>query len=73
VRELKMQPFRAQKLAEQAATWSPGELDLAIEGLLELDLASKAISLDGAARSMSDARSALGMQAWLAGTVTRDR
>ncbi len=57
VRELKMQPFRAQKLAEQAGVWSPGELDDALEGLLELDLASKGISLDGDPRAMSDARS----------------
>ena len=67
VRELKLQPFRAQKLAEQAGSWSPAELDAALEGLLELDLASKGISLDGTPRSMSDARSALGLQAWLAG------
>ena len=73
VRELKMQPFRAQKLAEQAGAWSPDELDSALEGLLELDLASKGISLDGAPRSMSDARSALGLQAWLATAVVRSR
>lgn len=73
VRELKMQPFRAQKLAEQAGTWSATELGHALEGLLELDLASKGISLDGTPRSMSDARSALGLQAWLAGSVARSR
>ena len=73
VRELKLQPFRAQKLSEQAGTWSPGELDAALEGLLDLDLASKGISLDGSSRSMSDARSALGLQAWLAGSVARGR
>ena len=27
VRELKLQPFRAQKLAEQARTWQQPELD----------------------------------------------
>jgi DNA polymerase III delta subunit len=72
VRELKMQPFRAQKLAGRPP---PGaaELDHALEGLLELDLASKGISLDGAPRSMSDGRSALGLQAWLAGSVARER
>jgi DNA polymerase III delta subunit len=73
VRELRLQPFRAQKLAEQSGTWSPAELDDALEGLLELDLASKGISLDGASRSMSDARSALWLQAWLAGSVARSR
>jgi DNA polymerase III delta subunit len=71
VRELKLQPFRAQKLSEQAATWAPDELDAALEGLLALDLASKGISLDGEPRSMSDARTALGLQAWLAGSVAR--
>ena len=44
---------------------------LEFEALLELDLASKGISLDGSQRSMSDARSALGLQAWLAGSVAR--
>jgi DNA polymerase III delta subunit len=73
VRELKLQPFRAQKLAEQSSTWSPVELERALEGLLELDLASKGIGLDGVLRSMSDARSALGLQAWLAGSVARGR
>lgn len=69
VRELKLQPFRAQKLSEQAARWAAPELDDALEGLLELDLASKGISLDGTPRPISDARSSLGLQAWLAGSV----
>jgi len=73
VREMKLQPFRAQKLAEQAGAWSAGELDVALEGLLELDLASKGISLDGTTRPLSDARSALGLQAWLADSVARPR
>ena len=71
VRELKMQPFRAQKLADQAGVWSPGELDDALEGLLDLDLASKGISLDGDPRAMSDARSGLRLQVWLAVAVAR--
>jgi len=69
VRELKLQPFRAQKLSEQAARWAAPELDDALEGLLELDLASKGISLDGTPRPISDARSSLGLQAWLAASV----
>jgi hypothetical protein len=73
VRELKLQPYRAQKLAEQAGAWAPAELDGALDGLLELDLASKGISLDGAPRAMSDARSALGLQAWIAASVARSR
>lgn len=73
VRELKLQPYRAQKLAEQAGAWAPAELDGALDGLLELDLASKGISLDGGSRAMSDARSALGLQAWIAGSIARTR
>jgi DNA polymerase III delta subunit len=30
-------PFRVQKLAEQAARWTPAELEAALEGLLDLD------------------------------------
>ena len=69
----RLQPYRAQKLAEQAGSWAPAELDGALDGLLELDLASKGISLDGAPRAMSDARSALGLQAWIAASVARTR
>lgn len=69
MRALKLQPYRAQKLEEQAARWSADELQAALEGLLDLDLASKGISLDGSTRQMSDARSGLGLQGWLAEAV----
>ena len=71
VRTLKLQPFRAERLTEQARTWSAAELDQALEGLLDLDLASKGIAMDGGTRSMSDERSALRIQAWIADGVVR--
>lgn len=37
VRTLGLKPFRAEKLVEQARTWSPEELDAALDGLVELD------------------------------------
>jgi len=37
VRTLKLNPYRAEKLAEQARTWTLPELDAAVAGLLEMD------------------------------------
>ena len=54
VKELRVQPFRAQKLTEQASTWGQEELDDALGELYELDLLSKGIANDGSPRSMSD-------------------
>ncbi len=66
VRIMKLQPFRAQKLVEQARVWSIDELVSALEGLLDLDLQSKGISRDGSTVQMSDARDALELQVWVA-------
>jgi DNA polymerase III delta subunit len=66
VRIMRLQPFRAQKLAEQAATWDAGALDAALLGLVELDLRSKGISLDGGTVRMDDEVDALGLQLWIA-------
>ncbi len=66
VRTMRLQPFRAQKLAEQAGTWSAEGLHGAVDGLLELDLRSKGITLDGSTAQMSEARDALGLQVWIA-------
>ena len=66
VKELRLQPYRAQKLTEQAGRWTLDELEAALEDLLDLDLASKGISLDGSTRQMSGPRDALSLQAWLA-------
>jgi DNA polymerase III delta subunit len=66
VRSMRLQPFRAQKLAEQARTWAADELFHALDGLLELDLRSKGVAPDGGVRQMSDAIDGLALQVWLA-------
>lgn len=71
VRELKVQPFRAQKLAEQARAWQPQDLDEALGALLELDLLSKGIAPDGSPHSLSDDRSELALVAWIGEHATR--
>jgi len=73
VRDLKMQPFRAQKLVGQAGRWAATELDDGLEGLLGLDLAGKGIAYDGGSVSTSDDVTALALQAWIAGVVARAR
>ena len=65
VRELKLQPFRAQKLTEQARAWEQSELDEALAHLLELDMLSKGIAPDGSPHSLSEDRSQLAFLAWL--------
>ncbi|MDQ3448638.1 MAG: DNA polymerase III subunit delta [Chloroflexota bacterium] len=71
VREMKVQPFRAQKLEEQARQWSAGGLTTALDGLLELDLASKGIALDGSTRQASESRTSLHFLQWLAESLGR--
>ncbi len=66
VKELKLQPFRASKLAEQARAWSLAALETALTDLLALDLRSKGISLDGSTLQVSGAIDALTVQAWIA-------
>lgn len=73
VRVLKVAPFRAQKLAEQARAWELRELEMALVGLLTLDLESKGIALDGRTVTMSDDRNMLALHAWLAERVARSR
>lgn len=73
IRDLKLQPFRAEKLVQQAGRWTAVELDEGLEGLLGLDLAGKGIALDGGSVSTSDDVAALGLQAWIAGSVARPR
>lgn len=70
VKALKLQPFRARKLAEQAANWSIEALELALADLLALDLRSKGISLDGSTLQMSDRIDALVLQTWIARHAT---
>jgi DNA polymerase III delta subunit len=71
LRELKLAPYRAQKLSEQARTWQPDELDAALGDLFELDLLSKGIAVDGSPHSMSDDRSELALLAWIGERVGR--
>lgn len=73
VRELRMQPFRIQKLAEQARAWRQDELDDALSELLELDLLSKGIASDGSPKTVSDDRSQLALIAWIGTSVARDK
>jgi DNA polymerase III delta subunit len=80
VRALKLQPYRAQKLAEQAAGWDAESLGKALGGLLEIDLLSKGIAADGSPRSLSEDRSRLALMGWIGervsgrgGSATRPR
>ncbi|HET7677922.1 MAG TPA: DNA polymerase III subunit delta [Candidatus Limnocylindrales bacterium] len=70
-RAMGLNPYRAERLAQQAQQWSLAELEAAFDGLLAVDLASKGISLDGTSRGMSEERSAFALLAWLAGSVAR--
>ncbi len=66
-RTLGLHPFRVQQLATQARRWSLGELQAALEGLLELDATVK-----GAPGSPGgDAQRRLGFTLWIADLVAR--
>jgi DNA polymerase III delta subunit len=65
VRTLKLNPYRAERLAEQARTWALPELDAALVGLLELDAALK--SRDGG----SELRRRAAVSLWIAEKVRR--
>jgi DNA polymerase III delta subunit len=56
------QPYRAQRLAEQARTWALPELDAALAGLLELDVALK----EG-----GESRRRVSVALWIAAYVNR--
>jgi DNA polymerase III delta subunit len=71
VRELKLQPFRAQKFTEQARTWTQPALDDALSALLEIDMLSKGIAPDGSPQTISDDRSQLALVAWIGNHVAR--
>ena len=66
VKELKLQPFRARKLSEQARDWTLPALEAALVDLLALDLRSKGIALDGSTLQMSEGIDALTVQTWIA-------
>lgn len=67
------QPYRAQRLAEQAATWTAAELAAALAGLVELDLRSKGLDPAGGFVAVSDARDGLAVARFLAEHVARPR
>ena len=69
VRLLATSPKRAEIVASQAARWDGPALRAALEGLLELDLSSKGLALDGSPVPSSEARSGLALQAWIAERV----
>jgi DNA polymerase III delta subunit len=71
VQDMRLAPYRAQKLTEQARNWQPAELDTALDGLLDLDLLAKGISRDGAPRSTSEDQSRLYFFAWLSTALSR--
>ncbi|MFI5259751.1 MAG: DNA polymerase III subunit delta [Candidatus Limnocylindrales bacterium] len=65
VRTLKLNPYRAEKLAEQARAWTLPELDAALAGLLELDATLKGHAGGGEMRR----RAAVSL--WIAEKVRR--
>ncbi len=67
VAELKLKPFRAERLAEQARTWRLEELGAALDGLLELDALARGAR--GATAGPSAIR--LGFSLWIADHVGR--
>jgi DNA polymerase III delta subunit len=71
VKAMKLQPFRARKLGEQAGAWTIEGLEAALADLLALDLRSKGIALDGATYQMSDHIDGLAVQTWLARHTAR--
>lgn len=65
IRTLKLNPYRAERLTEQARAWTQPELQAALEGLLELDGALKGREGGGELRR----RSAVSL--WIAERVRR--
>lgn len=65
VRTLKLNPYRAERLAEQARIWTLPELDDALTGLLELDAALKG------REAGSDVRRRAAVSLWIAEKVRR--
>jgi DNA polymerase III delta subunit len=59
VRALKLNPYRAKVLAAQARAWTADELDLALDGLLDLDAAVKG------AEPATPSQVALAFQLWV--------
>ena len=65
VRLLHLNPYRAEILARQAMAWDPDDLQSALSGLLEVDLASKGMSVD-ARHGAGGMTGSLALGLWLA-------
>ena len=61
VRSMRLAPFRAETLARQARAWTGPELDMALEGLVELDAQVKGVG----GRKSTDARDRLAFDLWI--------
>jgi hypothetical protein len=68
VRELRLNPYRAEILFRQAMAWEPTELQTALESLLEVDLASKGLAAD-ARHGAGGMSGPLALALWLAEQV----
>jgi DNA polymerase III delta subunit len=68
VTTLKLKPYRAERLVEQARAWSLPELDAALHGLLELDA-----TVRGAVGGASEPRRRLEFSLWVAERAARPR
>ena len=64
IRDLKLKPYPAEKLMQQSRAWTIGELEAALEGLLELDVAIK-----GSDHPSSEGQIRLAFAVWLAENV----
>ena len=64
-----MKPFPAEKLARQSRNWTAEELESALDGLLDLDVAIK--GSDG--QVVSEGQVRLQMTLWIAEHVARQR
>lgn len=67
VRSMKLKPYRAEILAEQARAWTVADLGSALEGLLALDVAAK--GADG--RLVTDGQRRLAWLLWISERVGR--
>jgi DNA polymerase III delta subunit len=70
IKDLKLAPFRAKKLSEQARNWTLPALEAALVELLALDLRSKGIALDGSTLQVSENIDALTVQIWISRHAT---
>jgi DNA polymerase III delta subunit len=69
VRSMHLNPYRAKHLVEQAHAWTAGDLERALEGLLELDAAVK--GADG--RVATDAQRRAAFMLWIVEAIPAAR